>query len=85
MILTTENLKKYFGEVHAVDDVSVKIDKGSVTSIIGANGAGKTTLIDLVSGMLKPDSGKVHFEGKDITYMPAPKRVKLGLVRSFQI
>ena len=78
-------LKKYFGDVHAVDDVSLKIGEGEQISIIGPNGAGKTTLINLITGLLKPDGGKIFFEGRDITNIPLSKRCKIGLVRSFQL
>lgn len=84
-ILRTEKLKKYFGEVHAVDEVDLVIEEGVLTSIIGPNGAGKTTLIHLITGSLRPDSGKVLFKGEDITYLPTHLRVKKGLFRSFQI
>ncbi len=84
-LLKTENLKKYFGEVHAVDGVSISVENGEIISIVGPNGSGKTTLVNLVSGGLKPDSGKVFFEGKDITNFTVHKRVKIGIGRSFQI
>ena len=85
MILVTENLRKYFGEVRAVDGVSLAIEKETLTSIIGPNGAGKTTLINLISGRLKADSGKVTFLGKDITFLTPHKIVRIGIVRSFQL
>jgi len=85
MILNVDNLTKYFGEVHAVDHVSFTLEKGGISSIVGPNGAGKTTLINLISGAIKPDSGHVYFQGKDITHLPSYKISKLGLSRSFQI
>jgi branched-chain amino acid transport system ATP-binding protein len=84
-ILKAEGLKKYFGEVHAVDGVSLEIKDGEFVSVVGPNGSGKTTLVNLISGALLPDSGVIYFEGRDITKLPAHQRVKLGIGRSFQI
>jgi branched-chain amino acid transport system ATP-binding protein len=78
-------IKKYFGDVHAVDGVSFQINEGERISIIGPNGAGKTTLINVITGLVKPDSGRIVFEGRDITGLPPSKRCKLGLARSFQL
>jgi len=84
-ILEAEGLKKYFGEVHAVDSVSLEIMDGEFVSVVGPNGSGKTTLVNLISGALLPDSGTIYFEGREITKLPAHQRVKLGIGRSFQI
>lgn len=84
-LLRTEKLKKYFGVVSAADDVNLTLQKGSLTSVIGPNGAGKTTLINLLTGNILPDSGKVFFNGEEITRLPIHKRVKKGICRSFQI
>ena len=84
-LLRTEKLRKYFGVVSAADDVDLKIEEGVLTSIIGPNGAGKTTLINLLTGNLLADSGKVFFCDEDITHLPIHKRVKKGICRSFQI
>ncbi|RLE49266.1 MAG: ABC transporter ATP-binding protein [Candidatus Methanomethylicota archaeon] len=84
-LLTTVSLRKYFGDVRAVDDVSLSIHEGEYVSIIGPNGAGKTTLINLISGILKPDGGKVYFMDKDITGLSPAKISKLGVARSFQL
>ena len=84
-ILLGENLKKYFGEVRAVDDVNIKLSSGEILSIIGSNGAGKTTLINLLSGMFIPDSGKIYFRDKDVTTMSPYKKAKIGIARSFQL
>jgi len=84
-LLRTEKLKKYFGVVSAADDVDLTIEKGRLTSVIGPNGAGKTTLINLLTGNILPDSGKVFFNGEEITRLPIHKRVKKGICRSFQI
>jgi len=84
-ILECENLKKYFGEVHAVDGADLQLRREETTSIVGPNGAGKTTLINLITGWLTPDTGKVIFDGRDITHRSPHDRVKLGVTRSFQL
>lgn len=84
-ILEIKNLHKSFGGVKATDDVSLQVTPGEVHAIIGPNGAGKTTLISQLSGLQRPDSGSVFFDGKNITRMPAPARSLLGLARTFQI
>src|SRR4030065_2369935 len=84
-LLRTEKLRKYFGVVSAADDVDLHIEEGVVTSIIGPNGAGKTTLINLLTGNILPDSGKVFFNEEEITHLPIHKRVRKGICRSFQI
>ncbi|MGA2468747.1 MAG: ABC transporter ATP-binding protein [Thermodesulfobacteriota bacterium] len=84
-LLRTEKLRKYFGVVSAADDIDLQIEEGVLTSIIGPNGAGKTTLINLLTGNILSDSGKVFFCEEDITYLPIHKRVKKGICRSFQI
>jgi branched-chain amino acid transport system ATP-binding protein len=84
-LLRTEKLRKYFGVVSAADDIDLQIDEGVLTSIIGPNGAGKTTLINLLTGNILADSGKIFFYGEEITDLPTHKRVKKGICRSFQI
>lgn len=84
-MLKIEKLKKYFGFVKAVDNVDLEINKGEIVSIIGTNGAGKTTLVNLISGYLRPDSGRILFFEKDITYAPPYFRIKMGIGRSFQL
>lgn len=85
IILKVENLAKSFGGVRATDDVCLEIKRNETHAIIGPNGAGKTTLIAQLSGGLKPDAGRIFFDGRDITHMPVHKRAMLGLARSFQI
>lgn len=80
-----EGLKKRFGGVVAVSDVSFEIEKGTLVGIIGPNGCGKTTLVNLISGFIKPDAGKVIFKGRNITGMKASKISNLGLGRTFQM
>lgn len=84
-LLRTEKLRKYFGVVSATDDIDLRIEEGVLTSIIGPNGAGKTTLINLLTGNILADSGKVFFNNEEITRLPIHKRVKKGICRSFQI
>ena len=84
-IIETQNLTKYFGAMAAVDDVSIKIEAGTLHAIIGPNGAGKTTLFNLLSGNLKPTSGKVFYKGVDLTGKPIHRMIHLGIGRSFQI
>jgi branched-chain amino acid transport system ATP-binding protein len=84
-MLTIDNLKKHFGFVKAVDNVNLDIAEGEIVSIIGTNGAGKTTLVNLISGYIKPDSGRILFFDKDITHASPYVRIKLGVGRSFQL
>jgi branched-chain amino acid transport system ATP-binding protein len=85
VILETRDLRREFGALVAVDDVSVQVEARSLHSIIGPNGAGKTTFFNLVSGTLRPTSGQVIFKGEDITSLPAYKSIHRGMGRSFQI
>lgn len=85
IILSAHNLRKQFGGLVAVDDVSLNVERGTVHSIIGPNGAGKTTFFNLLSGRYKPTSGRVEYKGQDITNLPMHDRAKLGMGRSFQI
>ena len=83
--LVTEKLTKYFGDTHAVDKVDFVIGEGEVVALIGSNGAGKTSLVNLISGLLQPDSGRIVFRGEDVTRLPVQDRIKAGIARSFQI
>lgn len=84
-ILETRHLHRTFGAVTAANDINVAVQPDSVVGLIGSNGAGKTTFINMVTGWLKPSSGSVWFEGREITGM-APRRVtQMGICRSFQI
>ena len=84
-ILVTNNLRKEFGALIAVDDVDIKVKPNTIHSIIGPNGAGKTTFFNLVSGNLEPTRGRVHYKGRDITKLPLHRTAHLGIGRSFQI
>ena len=84
-LLEVGGLRKAFGALQATDGVDLEVREGETHAVIGPNGAGKTTLIGQLSGMLRPDSGRIRFAGEDITRLPAPARSKKGLARSFQI
>jgi branched-chain amino acid transport system ATP-binding protein len=84
-LLTVDGLTKRFGGVLASDGISLDVARGELHAIIGPNGAGKTTLIGQLTGELTPDTGRVHFDGQDITALPVYTRSALGLARSFQI
>lgn len=84
-LLQIENLSKAFGGVQAVLGVSLTLNRGEILGIIGPNGSGKTTLVNLATGFVKPDSGKVTFMGRDITGVQPHKIANLGLTRTFQI
>lgn len=83
-ILDVTDVTKRFGELVAVDDVSFGIERGTFVGLIGPNGAGKSTLFNLITGVLSPTSGSVHFDGKDITGNALRKNAERGLVRTFQ-
>ena len=85
VILSISGLNKRFGGITATDDVNLDVASGKIHAVIGPNGAGKTTLIAQLSGQLKPDSGSIEFNGKNILGYSMPKRARMGLARSFQI
>jgi branched-chain amino acid transport system ATP-binding protein len=84
-ILKTTQLSKSFGETHAVDHVDFTVTAGEVLALIGSNGAGKTTLINLISGLIPPDSGRIEFQGADITRASIHRKIELEIARSFQL
>lgn len=83
-ILVTEKMSKSFGGVNALIDLDMEIKEGSVHGLIGPNGSGKTTFYNVVTGVFPPTSGKVFFDGKDISNLPAYDIAKLGISRTFQ-
>jgi ABC-type branched-subunit amino acid transport system ATPase component len=85
IVLRTEALEKSFGSLTVAHDISIALPRGARYALIGPNGAGKTTLINLITGQLAPDSGRIELGGKDITRTPAAARVRQGLARTFQI
>jgi branched-chain amino acid transport system ATP-binding protein len=84
-LLHVENLVRRFGGILATDNLSLDVTEGELHAIIGPNGAGKTTLISQLTGQLLPNSGAIHFGGRNVTRLPAYRRSRLGLARSFQI
>jgi len=84
-VLDVSNLTKRFGGYVALDSVSLHLNRGERLGLIGPNGSGKTTMINCISGALFNDDGTVVFNGQDITSMPAYKRARMGIARSFQI
>jgi len=84
-LLRAIQLKKSFGSVMAADNVSVDITENEVIGIIGANGAGKTSFVNMITGYLKPDSGQILYEGRDITALVSRDITRLGICRSFQV
>jgi len=84
-VLEVRNLTKRFGNLVAVRDISLTVAPGELRAVIGPNGAGKTTFFNLVSGFFAPSAGSILFAGRDITAVPAHRRVGLGMARTFQI
>jgi len=84
-LLAIDNLSKSFGSLVAVDNVSLSVATGALHAIIGPNGAGKSTFFNLISGFFAPTSGRIVFDGKDVTRLPATRRVSRGMARTFQV
>jgi branched-chain amino acid transport system ATP-binding protein len=84
-LLQVSGLTKSFGALRATDGIDLDVQEGETHAVIGPNGAGKTTLISQLAGNLRPDAGRIAFAGEDITALPAPRRARKGLARSFQI
>ena len=83
-LLQVDGVTLAFGGVKALSGVGFDVLPGSITAVIGPNGAGKTSLFNTISGFYRPTGGSIRFQGEDITRMPAPRRARLGLGRSFQ-
>ena len=83
--LSVQNLSKHFGGFTALNAVSLEIAQGERFGLIGPNGSGKTTLINCISGALRNDSGSIRFQGSEISRLPAYRRTRLGIARSFQV
>ena len=83
-LLAAEALSREFGGVRAVDDVSFEVPPGKVFSIIGPNGAGKTTLLNVLTGVYRPSSGRIVFEGRDVTGRAPHEYARAGIARTFQ-
>jgi branched-chain amino acid transport system ATP-binding protein len=84
-LLQTTKLAKSFGDTHAVDRVDFSVREGEVLALIGSNGAGKTTLVNVISGLLEPDSGTIRFLERDITSASIHEKIAAGIARSFQL
>jgi len=84
-ILDAQGLHKSFGAVAAANGINAAIERDSVVGLIGTNGAGKTTFINMITGYLKPDRGRIHYEGRDITERAPREITRMGICRSFQI
>lgn len=78
-MLQVKNIDVYYGAIHALKNLSIEVEQGSIVTLIGANGAGKTTTLKTISGLLRPKSGSVIFKGNDITKVPAEKIVGMGI------
>jgi len=85
IVLRTEALQKSFGSLRVARDINLELPRGARYALIGPNGAGKTTLINLITGQLAPDAGRIELGGKDVTHAPAAARVRQGLARTYQI
>ncbi len=84
-ILQTEDLNKSFGAIRAADNLNIGVEQGELVGIVGANGSGKTTFVNIVTGYIKPDRGRIMLMGRDTTGLPPRQIIKLGVARSFQI
>jgi branched-chain amino acid transport system ATP-binding protein len=84
-LLVTKDLVKWFGDTHAVDHVDFSVKESEVLALIGSNGAGKTTLVNLISGLIRPDGGRIMFRDRDVTHESVHGRIKAGIARSFQL
>ena len=85
VVLEAVGVSREFGGVRAVDDVSFGVRHGTLTGLIGPNGAGKSTLLAMLAGTLPVSGGKIYYQGRDVTHLPAYRRARLGLVRTFQL
>jgi len=83
--LSLESLSKAYGALVVTDGLSLDVEEGEILGVLGPNGAGKTTLFNLIAGTVRPDSGRVAFQGEDISRLDAAARCKRGLARSFQV
>lgn len=84
-VIDVQNVSKRFGGLRAVNNCSLRVERGSITGLIGPNGAGKSTLFNLVAGNITPDSGKIIFDGRDVTGLKPHQLFHLGMLRTFQI
>lgn len=85
VLLSARGLSRRFGGVQAVHDMGLDVEQGSITGLIGPNGAGKSTLFNLLSGVIRPQSGTVQYKGQNVTWLSPFQRARLGMVRTFQL
>jgi len=83
-LLQIEGIRRNFGGLVALDQVTFTVGAGQITALIGPNGAGKTTLFNIISGLLKPDAGRIHFKGKPLTGLRPYQVARAGVSRTFQ-
>jgi branched-chain amino acid transport system ATP-binding protein len=84
-MLEVQAVTKNFGGIRALSDVTIHVEKGERIGLIGPNGSGKTTLLNIIGGAQRPDHGRITFEGRDVTRMPAHGRARMGIGRTFQV
>lgn len=84
-ILSVQNLTKTFGNLTVVYNLTFDVQEGEILGMMGPNGAGKTTVFNLITGVYKPNGGKVTYKGKEVTHLPASQRCRLGIGRTYQI
>ncbi len=84
-LLEVRSVRKYFGGVRALEDVTLSLDEGNILGLIGPNGSGKTTLFNIILNLIKPDSGEIIFNGRNITALSTFKIVRQGIGRTFQV
>lgn len=85
MLLSTKGMTKHFSGLRAVHDVDFDLPEGQIRALIGPNGAGKTTFVSMLCGRIPPSEGSIRFDGRDISRLPAHKRINLGMAYTFQI
>ena len=84
-LLALHAVSKSYGALKVTDNISLSVNEGETLGILGPNGAGKTTLFNLISGDVRPDTGRVEYEGRDVTSLPPHQRCRLGIGRSYQV
>jgi branched-chain amino acid transport system ATP-binding protein len=84
-ILAMEGVSLRFGALQVIDNLSIHLDEGEAVGVVGPNGAGKTTMLNLLAGQLRPDAGRIRFDGQDVTAVGARRRCLLGIARTYQI
>jgi branched-chain amino acid transport system ATP-binding protein len=85
VVLELAGISKSYGSLKVIDDLSVRLEAGEALGVVGPNGSGKTTMLHLAAGQLRPDTGRVLFDGEDVTTLPARARCRRGIARTYQI